>query len=788
MSSKKASWMRVLAFTVMMTLVLMTGATGLVVAEEGGLEGPPPAEKEIIQSPDTEGNGQLQMMTYHKPPKDPKVEIELEKWVNPDNVYFKDDTVTFFFKVTNKSEISLQNVILVDEDLGLNIVIGELTKYKHKETGSTFTTQVSIQLDPEKWDGEYYRNTATVTGTANVGDKVITASDSDSAKVELKPILEFKKKAKPDTVYFKDSTINYTFTVSNQSKMEITDVVLSDPTMGMEIVVGSLGTKHSNKSFTTTVAFDLSEDGWREDTYTNVATVQGTVPWGEGTRTVSAEASDTVKYQAPLTLEKTVNKEIVNFKDEKVTYTFKVWNNLPDKTIKNVVLTDPLLDLTINAGDIKAKDKWNKGFYTTTVAIDLSLIPGESWDGDQLVNVATATGCYEIEVLEPKSDPKEMESFKHGWPKPDPNPVSQCVILSAMDTATITYVPPMTLEKTVDPETVYSQDGIVNYTFKVWNNLPDKTIKNVVLTDPLLDLTMNAGDIKAKDKWNKGYYSTTVAIDLSLVSEESWNGNQLINEATATGCYEIEVWKPKNDLKEMETFKHGWPKPDPKPVFECATLTAVDTATLFYDPTTLTIKKDVPNVTDSAVDFDVLISWEEEWIDDEDPGDNEIPQYRTMVMNTTTKSIQGVISELEPYVMDAVPGVQYTVTEKTKAGYTTSEPSFQITLEPGEDGMITFVNTKDVIEEESSGGGGTNQGGNSGGGGDTDTNTIATVPDGQVPLAQDPVTVETLADLPIPLADVPQTGNNGLLNLWWMLLALSGFGILVVVYRKPEKL
>jgi hypothetical protein len=224
------------------------------------------------------------------------------------------------------------------------------------------------------------------------------------------------------------------------------------------------------------------------------------------------------------------------------------------------------------------------------------------------------------------------------------------------------------------------------------------------------------------------------------------------------------------------------------PPTECITLTATDTAILTYNPTTLTVMKDVPNVTGSAEVFDVLISWEEELVDDEDPGDNEIPQYRTMVMDTTTKSIQTTISALEPYVMNAVPGVLYTVTETTKAGYTTSEASFQITLEPGEDGLITFVNTKDVLEEETSGGGGTNQGGSSGGGGNTDTNTIATVPDGQVPLAQDPVTVETLADLPIPLADVPQTGTNALLNLWWILLALSGFGILVVVSRRPEKL
>lgn len=748
MSRKKTSWMRVLAFTVMMTLVLMTGATGLVVAEEGGLTVPPPEDKGILQPLDTEGDGQLQMMTYHKPPKDPKVEVDLEKWVDPDRVYFEDDTVTFFFKVTNKSETSLQNVVLVDEDLGLNIEIGELTKYKHKETGSIFTTQVSIQLDPEKWDGEYYKNTASVTGTAKVDGRDIPASDTDSAKVELKPVLQFKKEAKSETVYFKDSTINYTFTVTNLSKMEITNVFISDPVMGLLIDGITLGTHGKSKTFTTTVAFALSENLWDGNSFTNTANVQGTVPWGEGTRTVSAEASDTVKYQAPLTLEKTVDKSTVNFRDEKVTYTFRVTNNMRSDLF-NVIVYDETIGIMLNFGKIDGKEtekQWKE--------INLSSV---EWDGDEFINTARV----------------EAPFMRGDTP----------VTLSAVDTATVTYVPPMTLDKSVEPGTVFTKDGVVKYTFIIQNNMPDKELKNVVLTDPMLDISMDIGDIKAKSKWhNKGFFKTEIDVDLSLVSEGAWDGNQLINEATATGCYEKIIWNPRGNERDFQTMKH-WTPPT-----ECITLTAVDTATLIYDPTTLTIAKDVPNVTGSAEVFDVLISWEEELVDDEDPGDNEIPQYRTMVMNTTTKSIQTTISELEPYVMDAVPGVLYTVTETTKAGYTTSEASFQITLEPGEDGLITFVNTKDVIEEETSGGGGTNQGGSSGGGGDTDTNTIATVPDGQVPLAQDPVTVETLADLPIPLADVPQTGNNTLLNLWWILLALSGFGILVAVNRKPEKL
>lgn len=729
MSSKKASWMRVLAFTVMLTLVLMTGATGLVVAED----------MEIMRGPGGPGGGGGPGGPGGPGETEKKASIMLEKTASVSVVHFMDETIEYYFTITNNGGKDLTDVILIDDDLNLEIAIGDLSK------GSSYTTATAFNLNDAEWSNNCYRNTASVTGSAESKGKTVNVTDTDTVTIDYIPILNLEKTVTPNKVFFKDSIAEYTLTVTNQGCVDVSDIALVDGDLDISIPVGMLG---PGEYFTTTAAVDLNQAVWEDDTFINHAAAQGIVMWNEEQRTVEAEAVAAVSYQPPLTLTKTVDRETVNFKDATVTYTFKVKNHM-DEDLCNVMVLDETIGAVLDFGKVR-EGKWETRSFNFNLA-------DVSWDGnDQFINTARVEAPFM-------------------W---GDTPVT----LSAVDTATVTYIPPMTLEKTVDPETVYSQDGIVNYTVKVWNNLPDKTIKNVVLTDPLLDLMVNAGDIKAKDKWNKGYYTTTVAIDLSLIPEEAWDGNQLTNEATATGCYEKIIWNPRSSDGDGEMTKH-W-----KPPTECITLTAVGTATLTYDPTTLTIKKDVPNVTGSVEVFDVLISWEEEWIDDEDPGDSEIPQYRMMVMDTTTKSIQAAISELEPYIMDAVPGVLYTVTETTKAGYTTSEASFQITLEPGEDGVITFVNTKDVIEEETSGGGGTNQGGSSGGGGDTDTNTIATVPEGQVPLAQDPVTVETLADLPIPLADVPQTGNNALLNLWWMLLALSGLGIWIVVYRKSEKI
>ena len=724
MKSKRKSWMRVLAFTIMLAMVMMTGATGVVVAEDmeimrghGGGHGG--------GGPGSGGTGG----------EVSKVSIDIEKTASVSVVHFMDEIIEYYFTVTNAGQKDLSEVVISDPNLNLEMQIGDLP------SGGTITTGVAFDLGEAEWTGDYYENTATATGWAQLKDKRVMASDASTVRLDYMPMLNLEKTVTEDTVYFKDSVAEYILTVTNQGCVDVSDISLTDSELNLLIPVGML---EPGKDFTTTVAFDLNQAVWEDDTFTNHASAQGMVMWNEKERMVEAEASATVTYQPPLTLIKKVDQETVNFKDTTVTYTFKVKNHM-DEDLCNVMVLDETIGAVLDFGKV-GEGEWRTKSFNFNLA-------DVSWDeNDQFINTARVEAPY----------------MQGDTP----------VTLSAVDTATVTYVPPMTLEKTVSPETVYAKEGIVNYTFTIRNNMKYLELKDVVLMDPLLDVLVDVGDIKAESNQNKGCFTTTMAIDIGNFGD-AWDGNQLINTATANGCYEKIKWNPRSGDGDGEMTKHG------KPPVECITLTAVDTATLIYDPTTLTIRKDVPNVTGSAEVFEVLISWEEEWIDDEDPGDNEIPQYRMMVMDTTTKSIQATISELEPYVMDAIPGVLYTVTETTKAGYTTSETSFQINLERGEDGVITFVNTKDVIEEETSGGGGTNQGGNSGGGGDTDTNTIATVPDGQVPLAQDPVVVETLADLPIPLADVPQTGSNALLNLWWILLALSGLGILAVARKRP---
>ena len=157
MSRKKASWMRVLAFTIMMTLVLMTGATGLVVAED----------IEIMRGPGGPGGGGGSGPGHgggggSGGPGEPekKASIMLEKTASVSVVHFMDEDIEYYFKVTNDGEKDLKDVVLTDDDLNLEIAIGDLSK------GSSYTTATAFNLNDAKWIEDSYTNSATVTGSA----------------------------------------------------------------------------------------------------------------------------------------------------------------------------------------------------------------------------------------------------------------------------------------------------------------------------------------------------------------------------------------------------------------------------------------------------------------------------------------------------------------------------------------------------------------------------------------------------------------------------------------------
>lgn len=178
---------------------------------------------------------------------------------------------------------------------------------------------------------------------------------------------------------------------------------------------------------------------------------------------------------------------------------------------------------------------------------------------------------------------------------------------------------------------------------------------------------------------------------------------------------------------------------------------------------TVTINKNVPNINNSSEVFDVTI-------------------YKTINIKsseTTLVAIEVVqISEIDPYVFEVTEDGIYTFVETPKAGYTTSDSSFELDIEvgPDNDETIIFVNTKDTTTTTTTTTTHHHR--------DTTIPTPTVIVEPEVPLAETPVVTPEavviapvvtpeIPEEPVPLADVvPQTSDAG--NIWLLLALMLG--------------
>ncbi len=686
--------------------------------------------------------------------------LALSKSVDQSQVFFKDTVVQYTFKIYNNTDNVMNNVYLSDSVIGLNLSGISVPAQSGRNPG-LYTTTFAFNLAglaDNMWVGGKFVNEATATCTpmqpssldSGLGVEAVlplpsppTYSASDSATVEYCPPLTIKKEVKLSegrnysdnaTVNFKNEDVKYKLTVENNFNHDLQNVSLADPLVGLNFVIPELKHNHNNNSFTTIVAFNLSSSNvtWDVDgKFINTASASVTCAMpDQTTKTAIVTDTATVNYEPPLVLEKTVEPKIVNFKDDHVTYKFKITNNLHED-LRNLLLTDPLIGVSIPINKIEGNQ--HKSF---DVSFDLSTLSAMAWDDNKFVNTGKVVAPYMQDGM--------------------------ATTLEAIDTATLTYVPPLTLEKTVSPTPVFFKDGEVAYTFLVTNNLTKGDITDVVLYDSPIGPNITIGKLK-----NGHPYTTTVAFDLGDLPDGSWVDNQYVNTATVMGFYA----KPKNDFEVgeksiqdlCETVK--------------TTVTAVDTAVVTFDPTTVTINKDVPNVEGSKELFSFNIYKIVPPVSVESLQDQIGANFNA----TTDASILVAtvpVSEVVPYTIALTPGAMYTIVEAPMAGYTTSVASITFTLVPGQDQSVLFTNTKDVVETGTS----------------TTTRRSTTTTTTTVPVEPTPAgPVVTTTPSPIVILDepltpaapaLPRTGGLDPLFLYGLGLALASGGFAIKRRRK----
>ncbi|MCR8842108.1 hypothetical protein NQ117_00270 [Paenibacillus sp. SC116] len=335
------------------------------------------------------------------------------------------ETVNYTFTVTNAGTVTLTNVLVTDEILGVSQPIGTL------DPGAvqSFSFPFIVPLNAEP--GSTIINTAVVTS-----DQTNPEESTTTVTVISAPGLTISKSL--DTAQASPGqTVTATVTVRNTGNVDLTNVSVTDPTLGFSTIVPLLPAG-TTQVYTLPFEVPFVPAG---TVITNTATVTS-----DQTGPRTSTASFTVLAQFQLNLTKTVDPTTAGPGDT-VTFTFTL-QNLSNAELTNLRFVDELLGIERSVDVIPA------GF--TIVTTRTFTIPADALGGSVILNTATLT-----------SD--------------ETNPVT------VNASVTVTSNPELTISKIVQPTTAFPGETVF---FRMEGiNTGNVPLTNIRYSDPLLGLS-----------------------------------------------------------------------------------------------------------------------------------------------------------------------------------------------------------------------------------------------------------------------------------------------------------
>ena len=424
------------------------------------------------------------------------------------------DKITYTFKVTNKGNVTLTNVIVSDTNPFVTINDSPIVSLAPGDANAQTLTG-SFTLTQAVIDAGTFTNTATATGTPPVGGNV-SSSDDDTQTITPFASMTLVKTgtlhqniAGLPTVTDKDDTITYTFAVKNTGNVTLSNITLSDLT---EIINGTRSdplAPDATDSTTFTATHVLTQAEINSGKYDNTATTTAKTP-----KLADVQATDTESITGlatpSLSLVKTGTWHdgfTVGRADagETITYTFTVTNtgNVP---LTNVYIVDP--KATISGGPI------------------LSLAIGA-------IDTTTFTGTYTLLQSDVDAGTFTNSAKVNGTP-----PTGTEIFITASDTKALPAVRSITLDKTgvanlnvVKPDGIANAGDTVTYSFYV-TNPGNVTLKNVHIVDaPVMTFSPPPVDL---DPGGHVTFTATYALTQANVNSGTTPAT-FINNATAYG-------------------------------------------------------------------------------------------------------------------------------------------------------------------------------------------------------------------------------------------------------------
>ncbi|SRX51512.1 hypothetical protein AEQU1_00006 [Aequorivita sp. CIP111184] len=455
-----------------------------------------------------------------------------------------DETISYTFTVTNEGNVSLSNVTVIDPLIAtITGPTGDTDADGELDVTETWIYTGSYAITQDDIDLGEVKNQATAEGTAPDATVVSDLSDESSVLENDPTITELCQNpaiAIVKTGIFNDEngndcsdideTISYTFTVTNEGNVSLSDVIVTDPLIA--IITGPTGDTDSDgeldvtETWIYTGTYAITQEDIDAGEVINQATVKANDPMDNAVIDLSDESS--VLENDPTIIELCQNPAIAIVKtgifndengndcsdvDETISYTFTVTNE-GNVSLSNVTVTDPLIaTITGPTGDTDGDGKldvteiWT---YTGSYAITQIDI-----DAGQVTNQATAEGTApDATVVSDLSDDNSVL-------EDDPTIVELCQnpVIALIKTGVV---------NDTNGNGCADVDETISYTFTVFN-LGNVTLSNVTVTDPLVSVV--GGPITLTPGATDGTSFTATY----TITQADIDAGEVINQATATG-------------------------------------------------------------------------------------------------------------------------------------------------------------------------------------------------------------------------------------------------------------
>jgi uncharacterized repeat protein (TIGR01451 family) len=417
------------------------------------------------------------------------------------------DEIIYKLVATNTGNVTLTNVSTVDSLVGTL----DCAQPVDLAPGATLECAATYAITQDDIDRGEVVNTADASGTF-AGEQVPSNQASATVSLLHKPGIDLNKSGifNAPTEANPLGTITYTFVVTNDGNVTLTNVRVSDPLLGATpILVDDLGPAGSaTASRTVTGTYVVTQADTDRGTVENLATATGMAP-DESTVDDDDDATVAIPQNAALTITKVADVDSGLAVGDVVTYTITV-ANAGNVTLTNVTVSDPLAsDLACDPAELASIAVGGSVDCTATHEITQDDV-----DAGSFSNTATA-------------DSDQI----------DPQGATETVTTAAA-------APALSLTKdatAVNGQAVSGQvrnvklNDVITYTMVVTNS-GNVTVDNVVITDELAGLSSLSCDPVTPAKLAPGA-SVTCTATYSVTQQNVDSEEGFYNVAQASGSY-----------------------------------------------------------------------------------------------------------------------------------------------------------------------------------------------------------------------------------------------------------